>query len=143
MQHYEDYERKRRNNRNSWKLHSINSSNYECNNVKIALSPRTTLFEVFKLAKARQTALYYRNGKEQQQTIEEEFEFAMILKEQNYFNQDMMEYYTTDHNKTQEYLKIKGDQPEMKTNIIIGAKSAGKEESDPIVIQLCTLVWKG
>lgn len=111
--------------------------------MKIALSPRTTLFEVFKLAKARQTALYYRNGKEQQQTIEEEFEFAMILKEQNYFNQDMMEYYTTDHNKTQEYLKIKGDQPEMKTNIIIGAKSAGKEESDPIVIQLCTLVWKG
>jgi len=115
--------------------------------VKIALSPRTTLFEV-KLAKARQTALYYRNGKEQQQTIEEEFEFAMILKEQNYFNQnyfnqDMMEYYTTDHNKTQEYLKIKGDQPEMKANIIIGAKSASKEESDPIVIQLCTLVWKG
>ena len=57
----------------------------------------------------------------------------MILKEQNYFNQDMMEYYTTDHNKTQEYLKIKGDQPEMKANIINGAECANKEESDPIV----------
>ena len=35
-----------------WKLQSINNSNYECNNVKIALSPKMALFEV-KLAKSR------------------------------------------------------------------------------------------
>jgi hypothetical protein len=57
----------------------------------MALSPRTALFEV-QLAKASQTALDYRNGKEQQQTIQEDFAFAMILKEQNYSsNQDMLE----------------------------------------------------
>ena len=38
----------------------------------------------------------------------------MILKEQKYGNQDIMEFYTMDYTKTQEYLKIKGDQPEMK-----------------------------
>ena len=43
-----------------------------------------------------------------------------------------MEYYTTDHTKTLEYMKIKGDQPELKANNINGAKSANKE-SDPIV----------
>ena len=92
-----------------WKIQSINKSNYECNNLEIALSPKTALFYV-KLAKARQTALHYRNKKEQQQTIQEDFAFAMILKEQNYSNQDMMVYYTTDHTKTQEhYMKIKGE----------------------------------
>mgnify|MGYP006207966529 CR=1 FL=1 len=41
-----------------WKSHSINNSNYECNNLEIALSPKTTLFDV-KISKARQTALHY------------------------------------------------------------------------------------
>ena len=44
----------------------------------------------------------------------------------------MMDYYTTDHTKTQEHMKIKGDQPKMKANNINGAKSANKE-SDPVV----------
>ena len=123
-----------------WKLQSItNSSTYECNNVEILPSPWTVLFEV-KLAKARQMALYYRNGKKQHQTIQEDFPFAMILKEQNYCKQDMMEYYKTDHTKkTQEYLKINIDQPEMKANIVNGAKSAKRRS----LIQSCTLVWKG
>ena len=58
----------------------------------------------------------------------------MILKEQNYSsNQDMLEkQFTTDHTKTQEYMKIKGDQPEKKATNINGVKSANKE-SDPIV----------
>ena len=39
----------------------------------------------------------------------------------------MMDYYTTDHTKTQEHMKIKGDQPKMKANNIHEAKSASKE----------------
>jgi len=46
--------------------------------VEVAFSPSTALFEV-KLAKARQMAIYYRNGKEQQQTIQKDFPFAMII----------------------------------------------------------------
>ena len=111
-----------------WKIQSINKSNYECNNVEVAFSPSTALFKL-KLAKgARQMTLYYRNGKEPQETIQGDFALAMILKEQNYYsNQDMMEYHAMDHTKTQEYMKSNGDQPKMKANNIHEAKSASKE----------------
>lgn len=102
--------------------------------MEIALSPRTALCEE-KLAKAREKWRYSKGKERKGATADNSrrFRILMILKEQNYSNQDMMVYYTTDHTKTQEYyMKIKGEQPEMKANNINRAKSANKD-SDPIV----------